>query len=171
MAGPEGKVVEFVYGAFTEGQNELSGNKLTDKGGVIADSAYGAYTPKAGPKTTKLWLRAAGSAGAWKAGTAGRAAGAMNLSLKAAAWRTHGGYSSDGPADDNKLVVRGGTIADDAQAGLSLRGSAANNTLTMEGARHGPALWRLRHGRPGHGQYRHCQRRRGRGGIARSQTP
>ncbi len=133
MAGPEGKVVEFVYGAFTEGQNELSGNKLTIKGGVIADSAYGAYTE--GRAENNKVVVTGGRIGRRVEGGHGRQGSRGNELVfeGGSVENAYGGYSSDGPADDNKLVVRGGTIADDAQAGLSLRGSAANNTLTMEG--------------------------------------
>ena len=131
-AGPGGKAVEFVYGAVTEGQAEVSGNKLTIKGGVIADSAYGAYT-EGRAKNNKV-LVTGGQIGRRVEGGHGRQ-GSQGNELIFAGGRVenaYGGYSSDGPADNNKLVLRGGTISDDAQAGLSLRGSAANNTLVME---------------------------------------
>ncbi len=131
--GPGGRAVTYVYGAYSEGSDELTGNKLTVAGGEIEDSAYGAYT-EGWAKNNKV-LVAGGRIARRVEGGHGRQ-GSKDNELIFAGGRVegaYGGYSSDGPADNNRLVVRGGTITDDAQAGLSLRGSAVNNTLIVEG--------------------------------------
>ena len=129
----DGKAVKFVYGAFTDGHGEVSGNKLTIAGGVITDSAYGAYT-EGWAKNNKV-LVTGGQIRSRVEGGHGRQGSQGNELIFAggSVENAYGGYSSDGSADNNRLVVRGGTITDDAQGGLSLGSSAAGNTLVIEG--------------------------------------
>lgn len=131
--GPGGQAADYVYGAFTRGSEELTGNKLTVAGGEIADSAYGAYT-EGWAKNNKVLVTGGRISKRVEGGHGRQGSKGNELIFEGGrVENAYGGYSSDGPADNNRLVVRGGTISDDAQAGLSLRGSAANNILIVEG--------------------------------------
>ena len=128
-----GDTARNVYGTYTEGNGEVSGNTLTIKGGVITDSAYGAYS-NGWAKNNKVVITGGKITDRLEGGH-GRQGSQGNEIVFAggSAENAYGGYSADGPADNNRLVLRGGTVKDDAQAGLSLRSSASGNTLIMEG--------------------------------------
>ncbi len=131
--GAGGTAARYVYGALTEGLDEVSGNTLFITGGLITDSAYGGYTEGWAKNNMvnvtggKIAKRVEGGHG--RQGSTGNQTYFENGETE----NVYGGYSADGPANNNRLVVRGGTIRDDAQAGLSLGSSAAGNTLVIEG--------------------------------------
>ena len=131
--GPGGQPVRYVYGVRTDGNEEVSGNKLTISGGNILESAYGGYT-EGWAKNNKVTVTS-GDLGRRAEGGHGRQGSQGNELIfeGGKVENAYGGYSSDGPADNNRLVVSGGLISDDAQAGLSLRSSASGNTLVVEG--------------------------------------
>ena len=122
-----------LYGAYTSSDATVSKNTVTISGGVITDSAYGAYTEGVAKNNT-LTITAGKVVDRVEAGH-GRTGSLENKVYLhgGSIGSLYGGYSSDGPADKNFLQVTGGRILDDAQGGLSLRSSATGNTVQIDG--------------------------------------